>query len=92
LEAREMASAKSPGLLRYEREAALLVEQYCADKIDFKQFSSSMMAALRRGADAMTEMELREAERSLMVMLNDATDIPAKLGHPLPGDNPDRPN
>jgi hypothetical protein len=85
-------SPKSPGLIWYEHEEASLLDQYRTGKIDCRQFFTSVMAALRRASWAMNETERREFQRNLFLVVHTITYLFAKFGHPVPGNDPLRPN
>jgi hypothetical protein len=87
-----MPSSKSAGLLWYEQVETILLDRYRAGQIDFRQFSSSLMDALNRSAFAMTETDLRTIQKRLFITMNTTADLLATMGHPLPGNDPRRPN
>jgi hypothetical protein len=89
---RDVLSSKSPGLIWYEQEETVLLDQYRAGKIDCRQFFTSVMDALRRASWAMNETERQEAQRFLLLTINTVSYLLAKFGHPLPGNDPLRPN
>jgi hypothetical protein len=60
-----MLSAKSPGLIWYEQEEAVLLADYRAGWIDSHQFFTAVMSALSRASWAMNETERQGLQRDL---------------------------
>jgi hypothetical protein len=79
-------------LIWYEQEEANLFERYRAGKLDCRQFFNALTGALSRASWAMNETERQEVQRGLFRAMNTVTDLFAKFGHPLPGNDPLRPN
>jgi hypothetical protein len=89
---RKVLSRKSPGLIWYEREEANLLDRYRTGEIDFRQFFAALMSTLTRASSAMRDTELQKVLRGVFLATNTVTDLLAKFGHPLPGNDPLRPN
>jgi hypothetical protein len=87
-----MLPSKSLALLYYEQQESRLFEQYQAGEIDIRQMLLLMIDVVTRAAVWMTESELRNVHKLLFITTNVATDLLAKLGRPLPGNDPRRPN
>jgi hypothetical protein len=87
-----MENEKSPGMLQYERETEGLLERYRAKQVDFAEFYRTILAALNRCMFTMSESELLGVQRDISETIFNVTDALAKLGHPVPGADPDHPN
>jgi hypothetical protein len=61
-------------------------------QIDYLQFSACLVGVLSRTAAGMTELEARNLQQTMFITMHFATETVAMLGHPVPGNDPRRPN
>jgi len=86
------AARNSKGISQYKRDKEELIERFKRGEINFSECDEGIFAALLRGMLNMSKKELKIMQiRSLAVHGVLANEL-AKRGHPIPGNDPNKPS